>query len=160
MLHQAIRLGCRKYHRYEHSYDKAYHQYLNQRDASKWAHPEDLDFDEVDLLIRFANRWKCHIPRDPTNVQSIMIALKRFVPTLNILRDQTLLDIKLDSELHGVPISQLIATCFDKIAIAGWRYESVGTSKMIHAAINPSLFVMWDGNIKRAYGVANYIEHS
>ena len=139
MLYQAIRLGCQKYHRYEYSYDQAYSQYLLCRDAAKWARPETLDFEEVSRLITFANKWKCRMPSDPTNVKNILAGLRRVVPTLNhLLKDQTLLDVRLDSEIDGMPISQLIARCFDTIATAGWRNESVGTSKMIHAAINPS----------------------
>ena len=161
MLYQAIRLGCQKYHcQYGQRYDKSYEQYIRDRVAKKWTNPGLLDFDEVKRLILFANSWKCRINRHPKNVQSILEGLIRFVPTLNLLNGQTLLDVSLDSEMNGVSISDLIAICFNGIATAGMRCESVGTSKMIHAAVNPSLFVMWDRAIKDAYGVTNYNEHS
>ncbi len=50
-------------------------------------------------------------------------------------------------------IRQLISTSFDEIADAGKRFESVATSKMIHAAVNLELFVMWDTRIASAHRV-------
>ncbi len=80
MLYLAIRLGCQKYHQYEYSYDEAYRQYLEDRVEEKWAYPEMLDFDEVNRLVTFANKWKCCMPSDETNVLSILEGLRRAVP--------------------------------------------------------------------------------
>ncbi len=85
MLYLAIRLGCQKYHQYEYSYDEAYRQYLEDRVEEKWAYPEMLDFDEVNRLVTFANKWKCRMPSDETNVLSILEGLRRAVPNTNSL---------------------------------------------------------------------------
>ena len=34
-------------------------------------------------------------------------------------------------------------------------YASVGTSKILHAAVNPELFVMWDNKIRDGYSLQN-----
>ena len=46
----------------------------------------------------------------------------------------------------------MISESFDQIRSAGRRSERVATSKMLHAAINPRLFVPWDGDIIWEYG--------
>ena len=154
MLYEAIRLGCEIYHTSDSSYDGAYTDYLNSRNPSKWTNPETLDYDEVDKLIYFANQWKCMMPRDSENVKRMLAALRFAVPDLNLLKNKTLLDVRFDQNIYGIRVNQLIAASFDKIAKSsrnryGRRYESVATSKMIHIAINPHLFVMWDNVIQQ-----------
>ena len=157
MLYEAIRVGCQIYHESGRSYDEAYVDYLSDRDPSKWDHPNTLDYGEVDRLVSFANKWKCRMPSSPGNVGRVLGGLRRVVPDLNLLKSNTLLDVRFDQNVHGTRVSQLITVSFDKIAKSsrnrsGPRYESVATSKMIHAAINPSLFVMWDNKIQKGLG--------
>ena len=152
MLYEAIRLGCKLYHRNEWSYNDAYGGYLGSRDAAKWGSPERLDTVEVGKLIAFANRWRCRMPSDMGNTELVLGGLKRATPALNLLRLNTILDIRFDDEVLGTTVSQLISDSFDQIRCAGRRSERVATSKMVHAAINPHLFVPWDGDIISAYG--------
>ena len=154
MLYQAIRLGCQKYHASQYNYDVAYRRYLYDRDADKWNNPETLDFTEVNRLVKFANQWKCRMPAYPSNVQNIQTGLRRALPHLNLLRDKTLLDVDLNSGIRDTTVGQLVSMRFHEIAISGKRFESVATSKMIHAAINPNLFVMWDNRIREGYGIS------
>ena len=157
MLYEDIRRGCELYHQNEDglSYDRAYVSYALNRDSAKWKNPETLDFGDADSLINFCNQWKCHLPRDEKNVNGILLGLKRSVPMLNLLQRKTLLDIKFDEIIcEGLSASELIANVFHEIANAGRRYESVATSKMLNAAVNKSLFVMWDCNIQWSYNVS------
>ena len=149
MLYEAILLGCEKYHQAPYSYDDAYREYRNDRDEDKWSNPKTLDYSEVDRLILFVNQWGCMMPREAhDNVERLREGLKRQIPGLDRLKDYTLLDIELDKAT-----CELIERSFDAVANAGHRFESVATSKMLHAAINPDLFVMWDGRIMNGYGI-------
>ena len=148
MLYEAILLGCQKYHQATYSYEDAYRRYRNDRDEGKWSNPETLDHSEVNRLVFFVNQWSSHVPRDTDNVERVLGELKRQVPELNRLKDRTLLDVEFDEAT-----CELIARSFDVVADAGRRYEKVATSKMFHAAVNPELFVMWDGEIMRGYEI-------
>ena len=149
MLYEAILLGCEKYHQAPYSYDDAYREYRNDRDEDKWSNPKTLDYSEVDRLILFVNQWGCMMPREAhDNVERLREGLKRQVPELNRLKDYTLLNGDLDQAT-----CELFERSFDVVANAGHRFESVATSKMLHAAINPELFVMWDGRIMSGYGL-------
>ena len=152
MLYEAIRLGCKLYHRNELSYNEAYGDYLKSRDAANWDSPERLDTAEVKKLIDFANRWRCRMPSGPRNTELLLGGLQRATPALNLLRHNTILDIRFDNRVLGTTVSKLISDSFDQIRCAGRRFERVATSKMVHAAINPHLFVPWDGDIISAYG--------
>lgn len=147
MLYEAIRLGCEMYHKNGRSYDKAYHDYLKFKNRSKWADPIALDYDEVDRLIYFANQWKTMMPRDDKNVRLVRDGLKRAIRSLDSLNGMTLLNIRFDQSVR-----ELISSSFEEIAKSGRRYEVVATSKMLHTAINPEVFVMWDSAIMFNYG--------
>ena len=149
MLYEAILLGCQKYHQATYSYDNAYKNYRNDRDGDKWSKPSTLDYGEVNRLILFVNQWRCMMPRKAhDNVERVREGFKRQIPELNRLEDCTLLNVELDKAT-----CELIERSFDVVANAGHRFESVATSKMLHAAINPDFFVMWDGRIMSGYGL-------
>ena len=148
MLYEAILLGCQKYHQATDFYYDAYRTYRNDRDEDKWSNPETLDHSEVNRLVLFVNQWSSHVPRDTDNVERVLGELKRQVPKLNKLGEYTLLNVELDETT-----CELIAESFHAVANAGRRYEKVATSKMLHAAVNPELFVMWDGEIMRGYEI-------
>ena len=149
MLYEAILLGCEKYHQAPYSYDDAYREYRNDRDEDKWSNPKTLDYSEVDRLILFVNQWGCMMPREAhDNVERLREGLKRQIPGLDRLKDYTLLNVELDEATR-----KLIAESFHAVANAGCRFESVATSKMLHAAVNPELFVMWDNCIMHGYEI-------
>ena len=158
MLYESILLGCQKYHQATDSYDDAYGRYRNDRDEDKWSNPETLDHSEINRLVLFVNQWSSHMPRDTDNVERVLGELKRQIPRLSRLNEHTLLDVELDETT-----CELIEGTFDAVANTGRRFESVATSKMLHAAVNPELFVMWDGRIMSGYGLygsgGEYAQH-
>ena len=139
MLYEEIWLGCEMYHSDEHSYDEAYKDYmLGDKDRSKWDQPEKLDSEEARKVITFINRWKT---RTPMRTHHLLPALRKAVPSLNLLRGKTILDVDFMEIVNSMRTEQLIENCFDILASCGPRYESVGTSKILHT-INPELFVI------------------
>ena len=151
MLYEDIRQGCTKYHQNESAYDGAYDLYIKAKNPAKWDNPEELDYAEVDRLVDFLNKWRTRMPSNPDNITRLLNNLRSEVPLLNTLQNKTLLDVKFDEITdNGKSVSQLIAECFNGIANTQ-RYESVGTSKILHVAINPKLFVIWDREIQSDY---------
>ena len=168
MLYEEIRQRCRMYHQNGHRYDSTYASYMMHRNQTqtKWDNPDSLEYDDAERLITFLNDWGCMIPfnyEQRIKVMTIDVSirvmttirllnnLKNEVPLLNKLQSATLLDVDFDETKRRV-----IADCFDTIARFAYRKgrtsnEAVATSKMLHAAINPNLFVMWDGKIQPAY---------
>lgn len=148
-----IRQGCKAYHQYEFAYDKAYVSYIADKNQDKWANPDRLDCNEVKRVVRFANQWKSRVPKNDETIRRLLNNLKTEVPRLNTLQSATLLDVKLDEATK-----QMIKECFDTITRSPVRNDGVtrvrrpvGTSKMLHAAINDKLFVAWDEKIQEGY---------
>ena len=153
MLYQDIRWGCEIYHQNEEisSLDRVYRNYLTGKNQTKWDNPETLDLYEVEILVDFANKWKSRMPSNANNIMRLLNNLRSAVPVLNTLRGKAIFDVNFAETLaNGKSISQIISDCFDTIAQTN-RYESVAASKMMNAAINPGLFVMWDTAIQRSY---------
>ena len=148
-----IRQGCEKYHQHEYAYDGAYGRYIKDKDQAKWDNPASLDYAEVKRLVGFLNQWKTRMPSNDETIGRLLNNLKTAVPRLNTLRSATLLDANLDETTK-----RMIAECFGTIAGSAIRRDgvqvtvSVGTSKMLNVAINPELFVMWDGAIQSGHG--------
>ena len=155
MLYEEIRQRCRMYHDGDgYSYDESYASYLKDKDQNKWNNPATLDCDEVKRLVRFVNKWKSRVPKNDETIRRLLNNLKNEVPRLNTLHNTTLLDVKFDEATM-----QGIAKCFDTITGSPVRNDGVtvirrpvGISKMLHVAINPKLFVMWDGAIQAGHG--------
>ena len=148
MLYEDIRQACKMYQQQdEYAYDGSYRRYNKAKDQAKWDNPATLDHTEVKRLVDFLNEWKTRMPSNPTNITLLLGKLRSAVPRLNTLQSETLLDVKFDETTK-----RKIAECFDEIAQTQ-RYESVGASKMLHVAINPNLFVIWDTAIQSGYGM-------
>ncbi len=153
MLYEKIRLGCEKYHQHEYAYDGYYRSYRDAKNQPKWNNPDRLDCDEVKRLVRFANEWGSRIPKNGETIRRLLTSLTDVVPRLNTLKSATLLDVKFDESTM-----QMIQECFDAITRSPVKNDGVtkirrhvGTSKMLHVAINPELFVMWDNDIQSAH---------
>ena len=145
MLYQEIRQRCRMYHQNDTRYDAAYASYMSYRNKTqaKWDKPDSLDYDEIERLVRFLKRWGCFMFQAIDNITPLLLNnMKSEVPLLNTLQGKTLLDTNFDEDAK-----QVIAECFNRIAQIQ-NYESVATSKALHVAINPDLFVMWDRSIQ------------
>lgn len=74
---------------------------------------------------------------------------------LQLLRNDTLLEADFEN------VSDLVSRSFDAIEGASQRrdgvavYTSVATSKILNAAVNPELFVIWDNAIQDGYRIGN-----
>ena len=163
MLYEEIRQRCSKYHERDgYAYDSTLAHYIGRKNQTMWDNPETLDYDEAQRLVNFLNAWKTRMPSDSGNVTCLLSKLRSAVPRLNTLQSKTLLDVNFDEiTANGESVSQLIEECFTEIAHTK-RYESVGASKMLHAAINPELFVIWDNAIQSGYdlnGVGSEYAH-
>ena len=158
--------------------------YRNQT-QTKWDNPDSLEYDDAERLIDFLNDWVCRIPFNnaaapekvivdlllnnlktgapllgaPTikvaTMNLLLNNLKSTVPLLNTLRSATLLDVHFDENRR-----RMLKDCFNAIAKFGIKKgdvsnEAVATSKLLHAAINPNLFVMWDGKIHQPISCRN-----
>ena len=178
-IRQRCRMYHQNEHRYDSTY-ASYMMHKSQT-QTKWDNPDSLDYDDAERLITFLNDWGCRIPFNneaaPEEVirylllnnlktgapflsgSTIRVAtmnrllnnLKSTVPLLNTLRRATLLDIDFDESRR-----LMLSKCFNTIAMFGikkgdFSNEAVATSKLLHVAINPNLFVMWDGNIQSVY---------
>ena len=154
LLYEEIRLGCRMYHQHEYAYDGYYARYIADKDQTKWDNPDRLDENEVKRLVYFVNQWGTMMPKNDETIRRLLNNLTIAVPLLNTLRGATLLDVKFDETTM-----QMIAECFGTIASSAIKGDGVtitipvGTSKMLNAAINPNLFVMWDRAIQSDYGL-------
>lgn len=178
-IRQRCRMYHQNEHRYDSTY-ASYMMHKSQT-QTKWDNPDSLDYDDAERLITFLNDWGCRIPFNDADApeevirylllnnlktgapfiggSTIRVAtmnlllnnLKSEVPLLNTLRSATLLDVDFDENRR-----RMIANCFNTIAKFGIKKgnisnEAVATSKLLHVAINPNLFVMWDGEIQSAY---------
>ena len=153
MLYEAIRLGCQTYHEYQFGYDHAYVDYLQDKDQTKWDHPERLDIPEIEKLRVFLNeKWRARMQmkdKDRDLKPDLKDALQNVLPHLNVLRGVTILSADFDDKKTYM----LMTSAFDTVASYGPRkYESTATSKILHT-INPELFVMWDTAIRGGYGL-------
>lgn len=154
MTYEKIRQGCKEYHQSYKYYDGTYASYTKDKDQTKWDNPESLDYDEVKRLVRFLNQWGTMMPSNDETIRRLLNNLTIAMPRLNKLRNKTLLDVNFDETTM-----QMIEECFNAIAGSAIRRDGVevtlyvGTSKMLHAAINPHLFVMWDNMIQVRYGL-------
>ena len=148
MLYEEIRQRCGMYHQNDSKYDAAYASYMlyRNKNQTKWDNPDSLDYEEIERLVRFLKRWECFMFKKIEDITPLLLNnMKSEVPRLNTLQGKTLLDVNFDEDTK-----QMIAKCFDRIAQIQ-NYESVATSKALHVAINPDLFVMWDRAIQSHY---------
>ena len=83
------------------------------------------------------------------------------MPTLNLLKCKTILDIEFDAIVttddgRQITVKELVAKSFNTLSGCGpdKSYYSVAASKILHT-INPELFVMWDNPIQSKYGISN-----
>ena len=154
MLYEAIRLGCQIYHECQSAYDRAYVDYLRDKDQLKWDHPERLDAPEIGKLreflnVKFGTRMQLTYERERDALQH---ALQSKLSELNMLRSITILS----ADFNDKKMCRLIIDAFDTVAQYhpdGNKYTAVATSKILHT-INPGLFVMWDNAIQCGYGLS------
>jgi hypothetical protein len=133
-----------------------YFDYVSSRDETAWNVDEGPNDDEIEKLFRFLNQWRTRYPSDAAARASFKKAYLEVLPLLRALQGHTLLETALDGVLpQGMSVSEAVASIFEKIARSDSRYESTGTSKILHV-VYPPLFVMWDSAIRGGYAVGSH----
>lgn len=148
-----------QYYNDQYSHWVESYQRLRERGDEYWAHLEMLNESKMrEQIIRsFLNEWLCRVSYKSA------ASLKRAVDTLplyySVLKDETLEDVRFDAQknvdgqiLCNSSIIKNIMQCFLKVKP---KFGPVPASKLMHMAL-PDLFVMWDTQIKRKYGVPTY----
>jgi hypothetical protein len=105
----------------------------------------------VDSLVLFLNRWNCHFPsRTAETRKALREWLAREGDSLEALGDVSLIDPAVAA--HREECEQLYASLISlRDSMNGPRIPTMGdaaASKILHVML-PSLFVMWDKEIKR-----------
>ena len=161
MLYEAIRLGSELYHDSGENkdgpiFDEAYAPY-----ASRVTHRYRLDYDSIEDvienvndLVEFLDEWKCF--PDAKAKKSVKSNLKERLPRvlsdieslLKPLEGSTVLTLKDDVDLLK------LEEAYTKLMSVKGVGHTI-SSKILHT-IHPSLFIMWDTDIRNGYGFSNY----
>jgi hypothetical protein len=130
-----------------------YFDYVSSRDETAWNADEGPNDDEIKKLFTFLNQWRTRYPSDADARASFKKAYLEVLPLLRGLQGHTLLEAEFDSAVAGgTSVSEAVRSIFERVASSGSRYESTGTSKILHV-LYPPLFVMWDSAICGGYAV-------
>lgn len=126
-----------------------YTQYMEQKDWRKWI--DSVPIDEVLKLFKFIRRWRTRgFAGDPEKFQRIYE--KNFLIIKDLGRERLEDMDSTDDELL-----RKIEKVFDEVTRCSWRYESTGSSKILHTIL-PHLFVMWDRKIRK--GILGYVDRN
>ena len=120
---------------------RAMHYDIYMKELKNWEKWSDsVSIEEIEKLMQFILKWDPHFRgKNPTRFAEIF---KQILPTIKELKDEKLENSNFNSEfLHK------IRAIFDKVAKCQSRYESTGTSKILHTIL-PHLIVMWDKKIR------------
>jgi hypothetical protein len=152
MLYHAIRLGSEIFHEREPLGD-FYDRYMRSKDHNRWQNIEQLTELDAATLIRFVNQWRTHYQSTPAQLLS---AFRQTSGLVTALGGMDFLETDLATPMlpSGATVADLVAVIFNTLASCGIRFESTGTSKILHT-VNPQFFVMWDDRIRSSYGIVN-----
>lgn len=110
--------------------------------------PADLTIEQVrdKILSGFLNKWGCRLARQNHEVlaQRIIEVTGQIKEDLQSLESAKLIDLDLGSN------ETAIMNCYQKMASIGNGFSHTAASKLLHM-INPELFVMWDGPMRKDY---------
>ena len=133
--------------------DRFYFEYVNSNDEAAWDSDAGPSDEEIQKLFRFLNQFASHYPSDAAARDKFKQAYLQVLPLLRALQGHSLLESGFDGAVaEGMFVSEAVRSMFEKIASSGSRYESTGTSKILHV-LYPPLFVMWDAAIRGGYAV-------
>jgi hypothetical protein len=139
--------------REEVTIDQRYFDYVSSRDETAWDSDEGPNDGEIKKLFTFLNQWRTRCRSDADARASFKKAYLQVLPLLRALQGHSLLESGFDGVLvQGTSASEAVGSIFETIASSGSRYESTGTSKILHL-LYPPLFVMWDSAIRGGYAV-------
>jgi hypothetical protein len=143
--------------------DHFYWDYLAVHSPESWISEEGPTDLEVARLVLFINQWSTHYPTAEGSLVALREAFCEVQPLLRELVKLDLVRADFDGEiLPDMKLRDAVETVFEYLATCGRRFESTGTSNMLHM-INPHFFVMWDDRIRGGYGSIasgrNYGQH-
>jgi len=152
-MHWRSLVGASDIYRQREPRDRFYFEYVNSRDEVAWSSDVGPNDVEIEKLLTFLNQWSTRCPSDADARVSFRLAYLEVLPLLRALQGHTLLETGFDGAVaEGMSVSRAVGSIFEKIASSGSRYESTGTSKILHV-LYPPLFVMWDSAIRGGYAV-------
>lgn len=140
----------------------------NARKFVDWKKLHNLPTNEiVERVISFLDRWGCYLYTQrenwPKMAERIRDAYRESIPFLNALENETLedIDLKKKKTVNGDEYTNeyLIERVFARFCQVAYGFRGVAASKTL-SLINPHLFVMWDNEIARNYGVKSPSEPS
>jgi len=128
------------YYKYERR-AKAYDEYLSKKQLEKWT-AERIDRDEVSKLFNFIWKWDRNFKRDDSRFLEVF---KDIFIIFNSINNYEFKKFHVNYNEIRNKVSQI----FNSVALYydDYIYQSTDASKILHA-INPSLYIMWDSNIR------------
>jgi hypothetical protein len=121
---------------------KNYDKYMRgQKNGTEWRSPT-VPIHEIEKLFRFIRSWDRFFRGEPTVFQKIY---GEIYPILESMKNENIVH----ADFSNYEFKNKIGHIFNKVANCTriGRYESTDASKIIHTML-PSLFVMWDDEIK------------
>lgn len=154
ITHQELFEACEEFEGDEKAYNQAW---LLARKFVDWKNLDKLPLQEIEnRVILFLNRWKCHLPKDRRLAERLKDIYRQSLPFLDALNGEAIQDFNFDQKrkVEGKEYrnSETMLKVFQNFCSTGYHFRDVAASKVLHM-INPHLFVMWDTNICKAYGV-------
>ncbi|MFO8059658.1 MAG: hypothetical protein R6U70_03250 [Bacillota bacterium] len=147
MLHNAIRIGSKKYHE-EEPRDHFYDDFMR---SAGLAYPDEgIDEQQALRIRRFLNRWNTRYQASPDELRAALLEVQ---DDFRLLQDMSILDVNFSGSMSGVSIAEVAERVYNTIVGCGRRHEATGTSKILHI-LQPDLFVMWDERIRLGYASA------
>ena len=138
------------------NWNRDYANSIKRRDV--WSNLRDLEEKGVSgVVLNFLNKWRCHIPYN--RAPEVYKALKQADRFFNLLRNENLESIDFEKMVNvdgkDLKTQEIVSSIFKivspTVAPAVGKGGYTATSKIMHM-VNPELFPMWDGNIRRKYG--------
>lgn len=110
--------------------------------------PADLTIEQVkgEIISKFLNKWGCRLAKKNHDVlaKKLIEVTEHLKKDLQGLKGAKLIDLNLGSN------ETAIKNCYQTMAGIGNNFSHTAASKLLHM-INPELFVMWDGPMRKGY---------
>lgn len=110
--------------------------------------PAELTTEQVkgEIISGFLNKWGCRLAKKNHDVlaEKLIEVTEHLKEDLQSLKSAKLLDLDLEKSENA------IKNCYQTMAGIGNNFSHTAASKLLHM-INPELFVMWDGPMRKGY---------
>ncbi len=152
-LLEGIKYYNEKYPHWNISYDN-----WRKKGDAYWLHLEILNESHLkNQVLCFLNEWLCRASYD--SAPALKLALEKSAPLYLALKNDSIINIDFNAtkDIVGQVLSnaEIIERIVNNLLNVQPKFGPVPTSKLMHMAI-PYLFIMWDTEIKKKYGVPNY----